>query len=142
MSNRDEIEKLVVQGRLCEITQRDLRAGDRGYRRWIYVSSELNEEITARFDEPAFRRLSAQLQNFILGGTVPVALVPNHKKAQWARLAGQSGSLGNSCSTCIAGTQDPWSFCGNRHLCGVEFVRRLGVEGAAKVGCGEGALSA
>jgi hypothetical protein len=87
MSNIDEIKDRVAQGRLFEIKQRDLRADNsREYRRWIYVSPELYREIFNRRDETAFRMLSAQFQNFILGKTIPVALVSDHKDAQWARL--------------------------------------------------------
>jgi hypothetical protein len=87
MSILDEIKEHVDRNNLYEIIRRDLRAsGNDEYRRWIYLSSAINQEITNRFDEPSFRRLSVQFQNFIIGHTVPVALVPDHKKAQWARL--------------------------------------------------------
>jgi hypothetical protein len=87
MSNLDDIKEHVRQNRLFEIVRRDLRAtNDREYRRWIYVSLAISQEIANRFAERAFRLLSAQFQNFIIGRTVPVALEPDHKKAEWARL--------------------------------------------------------
>jgi len=87
MSNLDEIKELVRRNRLFDITSRDLRAtADREYRRWIYVSEDISKEIATRHNEAAFRRLSAQFQSFIIGGTVPVALIHDHKNAEWARL--------------------------------------------------------
>lgn len=87
MSIHDEIKGHVERGNLVEIARRDLRAmDDLEYRRWLFVSSAVNQEIAGRFNEPAFRRLSAQFQTFIMGQTIPIALVPNHKRADWARL--------------------------------------------------------
>jgi len=39
-----------------------------------------------REDQIAFRRLSAIIQSFIDGSTIPVALEQDHEQAQWARL--------------------------------------------------------
>ena len=89
MSNLDEIRVHVDSGNLHEISPRDLRDIRRvGYRRSIFVSSDIAQEMTHRMNEPAFRRLSAQFQTFIMGPTIPVALTPDHKLAEWARLAG------------------------------------------------------
>lgn len=83
---RDEIKR--HDGRvLFEVVRRDLRlAESEAYRREIYASASVNQEITNRFNEPVFRRLSAQLQDFIMGRTIPIALTPDRKKARWARL--------------------------------------------------------
>src|SRR5689334_138832 len=86
MSILHEIEARVIRGHLVEIPIRDLRSLGGTYRRWLYVSSTVNEEINRRFNEPAFRRLSAQFQNFIRGAHVPVAINADHKGAEWARL--------------------------------------------------------
>jgi len=87
MTILDEIKEHVIRKRLFEIAQRDLRSiGVTDYRRWIYVSTIINQEIHNRFDELVFRFLTVQFQDFIMGRTVPVALSPDHKKARWARL--------------------------------------------------------
>jgi hypothetical protein len=88
MTSRDEIKGLVAAGKLAEIVMRDLRAADntQRYRRWIYVTSDMEKELFNRRDESAFRRLSAQFQKFILGQNIPMALVADHKQAEWARL--------------------------------------------------------
>jgi hypothetical protein len=87
MSILNELKEQIRRGNLFEIIRRDLRASDdREYRRWIYVSSAINQEISNRFNEPAFRKLSALFQAFIMGATIPIALIPDHKNAEWARL--------------------------------------------------------
>lgn len=84
MSILDEIRLQVENGNLFEIKQRSLRLRD--YRRTIYVSSEVEQERLRRIDELCFRQWSVQSQTFIDGETIPVALEPDHKKAEWARL--------------------------------------------------------
>jgi hypothetical protein len=86
MSILDEIRLHVLNGNLTEIGRRDLRATGLGYSRRVYVSREINQECLTRYNEPSFRKLSAQLQAFIGGLTIPVALEVDHKKAEWARL--------------------------------------------------------
>jgi len=87
MSILDEIREHVQKGSLFEIAHRDLRASSAlDYRRWIFVSPEIEKEMAARVNEFTFRKLSAQLQNFIMGRTIPVALKHDHEQAEWARL--------------------------------------------------------
>ncbi|MGH8337190.1 MAG: hypothetical protein ACRETL_10320, partial [Gammaproteobacteria bacterium] len=82
MSIQEEIEHHVTRGALVEIGRRDLRArADAGYRRRVYVSASLNQEMVNRRDEPSFRRLSVILQNFTIGMTIPVALEQPHRQA-------------------------------------------------------------
>ena len=85
MASLDEIADQVKSGTLIEVPLRRLRIPD--YRRYIYVSPEIDKELRDRSDEPCFRKLSAQFQNFITGQDVPVIITPPpHKKAEWARL--------------------------------------------------------
>lgn len=87
MSILDEIRVHVQSSNLFETAHRDIRASAAlDYRRWVYVSPEIEKERTARKNESAFRKLSAQFQNFMMGRTIPVALVHDHKQAEWARL--------------------------------------------------------
>ncbi len=87
MSIWDVITKHVEGQRLFEILPRDLRAIENtNYRRWVYVSADINQELTAGFHKPLVRRLRASFENFILGRTVAVALTQNHKSAGLARL--------------------------------------------------------
>jgi hypothetical protein len=87
MSILDEIGTHVQKGNLFEVAQRDLRASSPlDYRRWIFVSPEIEKEMVARSNESAFRQLSAQFQNFMMGRTIPLALEQDHKHAEWARL--------------------------------------------------------
>jgi hypothetical protein len=87
MSILDEIREHVQKGNLFEVAHRDLRASSAlGYRRRIFVSSEIEKAINGRKNESAFRKLSAQFQNFMLGRTIPIALEHDHKHAEWARL--------------------------------------------------------
>jgi hypothetical protein len=87
MSIWNEIAVHVQQGALIETIRRDLRATvNLNYRRWVYVSSAIDKEISKSGNAPTFRKFSAQLQSFIIGRTVPVALKHDHKIAEWARL--------------------------------------------------------
>ncbi len=87
MSILDEIGEHVQKRNLFEVVQRDLRSGaGPDYRRSIFVSQEIEKETIARVDESSFRKLSAQLQNFTMGRTIPIALKHDHKHAEWARL--------------------------------------------------------
>ena len=87
MSILDEIREHVERGNLFEVAHRDLRASSElDYRRWIFVSPEIEKERVARVNEFTFRKLSAQFQNFMMGRTIPVALEHDHKHAEWARL--------------------------------------------------------
>jgi hypothetical protein len=85
MSILDEIRKRVESNDLFEVIQRSLRPeGD--YRRWVYVSKEVEQERIKRANEDSFRQLSDQFRTFTTGLTIPVALQHDHKRAEWARL--------------------------------------------------------
>jgi hypothetical protein len=87
MSILDEIREHVEGNSLFEIFPRDLRAvAGLEYRRWVYVSTAINGELSSRFQELLIRRLRVNFENFILGRTIAVALSPDHKTAGLARL--------------------------------------------------------